>query len=360
MFNIIIFLFILGILIVVHEFGHFIVAKKMGVRVEVFSLGFGPKIFKRKKNNTDYSIGIIPLGGYVKLAGDNLEEYKHNPDEYLSKSLKQRAAIIFAGVFLNYILGILCFWLIFSVGYPALTTRVGEVIEGFGAGEAGIQVEDKIIAIEGKKVETWEDLQKTIYTRNPDDVVSLLVSRGDKEFSLDVKLRKKELNDGLGQSRKVALLGIKPKDEFIKVRYGVIESFFLGINKTWDLTTLTYNALWRMITGKLSVRESVTGPLGMLFITSQVVKLGIIALLHLVAILSINLAIFNLLPLPALDGGYLFLLLVEKIRGKYLSIKTEQFIVRLGFSLIITLAVLVTYNDILRFFGDKITKFFVK
>ena len=360
MISFVVFLFILGILIIAHEFGHFIVAKRLKVKVEKFSLGFGPQIFSKKKHDTQYCINAIPLGGYVKLAGDNLEEYKGSSDEYLSKTPKQRAAIIFFGPLLNYILGFLFFWLIFFLGYPTLTSKVGGLIDGLGAKDAGIQVGDKIIAVDGKKVEFWEELQKIIQSKKTGAVVRLSILRDNKEYPIDVKIKEKELDTPLGQKRSVGLIGITPQDEIVIVKHGIIKSFILGINKTVELTIMTYKALWRIITGRLALRESVTGPLGIFYITSQAARLGVIAVLQLIAILSVSLAIFNLLPLPILDGGHILLLAIEKIRGKAISLKTERIITRIGLTLIISLAIIVTYNDLLRFFGDKISKFFNK
>ena len=352
-----IFLLILGLLITIHEFGHFIVAKRLGVRVEKFSFGFGKRILSKKKNGTEYSISLIPLGGYVKLAGDSLEEFKNNPDEYLSKKPFQRCQIIFFGPLLNYVLGFLCFWLIFFIGYPTLTTKVGGLIDGFGAKDAGIQVGDKIIAVDGERIDFWEDLQKAIQTKKAATKVLLSVLRDNKEYAIEVKIKEKRLDDTLGQRRNVGLIGITPKDEIVKVKHGFLKSFVLGINKTLDLTVMTYKALWRMITGKLSMRESITGPLGIFYITSKAASLGMIAVLHLVAVLSVSLCIFNLLPLPVLDGGHIVLLAIERIRGKQLSIKAERVIAQIGFTLIISLAVFATYNDLLRIFGDKLSKF---
>ncbi len=357
MITTLIFLLILGVLITVHEFGHFIVAKKLGVRVEKFSFGFGRRLLVKKKNDTEYSISLIPLGGYVKLAGDSLEEFKNNPDEYLSKTPSQRALIIFFGPLLNYILGFLCFWLIFFIGYPTLTTKVGGLIEGFGAKDAGIQVGDKIIAVDGKRVVFWEDLQKAIQAEKAATKVLLSVLRDNKEYTIEVKIKEKKLDDALGQTHNVGLIGITPKDEIVKVKHGFLESFILGINKTLDFTILTYKALWRMITGKLSIRESITGPLGIFYITSKAASAGMIAVLHLVAVLSVSLCIFNLLPLPVLDGGHIVLLAIEKIRGKQLSVKAERVITHIGFTLIVSLAIFATYNDLLRIFGDKLSKF---
>lgn len=358
MISFIIFLVIFGILIIVHEFGHFLLAKMQGVRVERFSVGFGPRLLKKKKNHTEYSLSLIPLGGFVKLAGDSLDEYKGKPDEYFSKTPGQRALIIAFGPILNYALGFLCFWLIFFAGYPTLSTKVGSVLDGYGAKIAGINAGDKIIAVDGQNVRDWEDLQKAIQLRKEESRVLLDLLRDGKPLKIEVKIQEKQLDDILGQKRTVGLVGIAPADEIIKVRNGFFKSFSLSLNKTWDLTRITYKAIWRMVTGALSIRESVTGPLGIFYITSKAASLGITAVLHLIALLSVSLAIFNLLPLPVLDGGHLFLLLVEKIRGRGLGPKADQVITRIGLTLIVTLALFVTYNDIARFFGDKILKFF--
>ncbi|MFH0913479.1 MAG: RIP metalloprotease RseP [Candidatus Omnitrophota bacterium] len=360
MLSVIAFLLILGISIIIHEFGHFIAARRLGVKVEKFSLGFGLPLWRKKKNDTEYSISLIPLGGYVKLAGDNLEEYKHQPDEYLSKTPLERSQIIFCGPLLNYILGLLCFWLIFFTGYPTLTTKVGGLIDGFGAKEAGIRAGDKIMAVDGKRVDYWEDLQNAVQAKKSAVKVMLSVLRENKEYTLEVKIKEKEFDDMLGRKRSVGLIGIIPEDEVVNIRHGFFKSFTLAARKTVDLTILTYNAIWRMITGKLSMRESVTGPLGIFYITSKATSIGVVALLHLLAVLSISLGIFNLLPLPVLDGGHILLLAVEKVRGKQLSIKVEQIITQVGLTLIISLAIFATYNDLMRFFGDKISRWFIK
>lgn len=351
-----IFLLILSTVIIVHEFGHFIIAKKIGVRVEKFSLGFGPQLFRKKKNHTQYCISAIPLGGYVKLAGDNLEECKGHKYEYFSQPPGRRFFIIFFGPVLNYLLGLLLFWVIFFVGYPTLTTKVGGLLDNFGAKQAGIQIGDKITSIDGKAVYYFEDLQKIVHSKKDVQKVSLSILREGQALEIEVSIMKKKINDQLGQERNVGLLGITPFVETVK--YGFFESLGLGFKKTWELTAMTYKALWLMLTGRLSVRDSVTGLPGMYFITSIAVSLGIVEVLRLVAVLSVSLAIFNLLPLPILDGGHILLLGIEKIRGRTLSIKIERVITQVGMALILTLVVLVTYNDLVRFYPDKIEKIF--
>jgi len=360
MISILIFIFILSLLIIVHEFGHFIAARRAGVRVEEFSLGFGPQLFARKIGDTKYSLSLIPLGGYVKMAGDALGECKGIADEYFSKSPGKRFQIIFCGPFLNYVLGFLFFWVILFVGYPTLTTKVGGLIDGYGAQTAGLQIADKIIAINGVAVNTWEDLQEQIQKNKAADSLALLLMRNDQKLEFNVMLKSKVLDNQLGEKKTLGIIGITPFDEVVEIRHGFMESAYLGLKKTFDLTIMTYQGIWRLASGKMSMRDSMTGPLGIFFITSKAAKLGIIALMHLIAVLSISLAVFNLLPLPVLDGGHIFLLGLEKLRKKALGIKAEQIINNIGVSLMIMLALFVTYNDILRLYGDKISKLVVK
>ena len=349
MISLIVFFFVLSVLIVVHEFGHFIAAKKSGVKVERFALGFGPKLIAHKRKGTEYAICAIPLGGYVKMAGDNLDEYKGNPDEYFSKNPGVRFNIIFFGPLLNYILGFLCFCLIFFAGYPNLTTKVGGLVDEMGAGKAGIKENDVITAIDSKKVYYWDDLQKTVQEKKNAKSVKVYFTRDGQAQSVDVSIQSKSFDDGLGQKRTVGLIGIIPADEVVKVKHGLFESFYLGLKKTGEFTLMTYKALWRMVTGRLSMRESVTGPLGMFYITSKAASLGWIAVVHVIAVLSLSLGIFNLLPMPVLDGGHIFLLAVEKIRGKSISKKLDKVFTHIGLSLIITMAVFVFFNDLVRF-----------
>lgn len=352
-----IFLFILGLLIIVHEWGHFFAARKSGVKVESFCVGFGPQLFVRKKGDTEYALSLIPLGGYVKMAGDNLEEYGGKKNEFLAQAPGRRCRIILAGPLLNYFLGFFCFWLIFFSGYPRLTARVGEVLEGYGAKEAGIMPADKILAIDGKQVQFWDELQKIIQAKSPSSKVEILLLRENRQKKVIATVKGKEITDPLGHKHHIGMLGLAPTGDFLRVRYGLFKSFFLGLEKTLDLTLMTYKGLWFLLWGKLSLRESVVGPLGVYFITSRVARLGITALLQWVAVLNVSLCIFNLLPLPVLDGGHILLLGIEKLRGKTLSLKAEQILKRLGFTFIISLAILITYNDLLRFFGDKFFRF---
>jgi regulator of sigma E protease len=347
--TLVIFFVILSILIVVHEFGHFIAAKKAKVRVEVFSLGFGKTLLSRKSGDTEYKICALPFGGYVKMAGDNTEEAKGSPDEYLSASMVRRFRIIFFGPMFNYLLGIVLFWAVFVAGYPRLLPTVGTVMDGMGAQTAGITSGDKITSIENKPVSFWDDLQREIYLNRSRDSVQVAVDRAGKPLSFTVQIKQQTMTTQAGRKRTVGLLGITPQGATVVVKANVARAFVLSVGRTYDLTVLTYQALWSMVTGRLSVRDSVTGPLGMFVITSEMSKLGITAILSFIAILSISLGIFNLLPLPALDGGHIVLLAIEKLRRKPLSKKAEEWFNQIGFGFLILIAALVFINDLAKF-----------
>jgi regulator of sigma E protease len=246
--------------------------------------------------------------------------------------------------------------MILFVGYPSLTSKVGDLIDGYGAKAAGLQTGDNIVEVDGRSVMLWDDLQEAIRNRKVSSSVQLKVLRDQQPLYFKVAIKDKLLDDQLGQKKALGIIGISPFDEIIETKHGFWESAYLGLKKTFDLTAMTYTGLWRLTTGKMSMRDSMTGPLGIFFITSKAAKLGIVALLHLLAVLSVSLAIFNLLPLPILDGGHIFLLGLEKIRKKALGVKAEEVINNVGLSLMIALAILVTYNDIIRLYGDKFGK----
>ncbi|MFH1691380.1 MAG: RIP metalloprotease RseP [Candidatus Omnitrophota bacterium] len=354
----IIFILILSILIFVHELGHFIAAKRLGIRVEKFSLGFGPKLISKKIGDTEYLLCIIPFGGYIKMAGDSMEECQGASDEFFSRSPGQRARVIFAGPFFNYVLAFLCLWMVFFLGYPKLTTTVGELISGMPAQVAGFKIGDKIIEVDGTSVEFWDDLARKIREKKG-QTLSLKVERGKEEFDLELTPQMKEVETILGKKQEVGLIGIKPSDEVIKVRYGFWLALIKAAQNLFEMTKMTLTAIFYIVIGTMSFKESVTGPLGIFFITSNAVKMGFSAVLHVIGILSMSLAVFNLLPLPILDGGHIFLAGLEKIRKKRLSFKLENAINNVGMSFLIILAVFIFFNDFIRYgYWDKIVYHF--
>ncbi len=359
MLSLIYFLITLSILVLVHEFGHFIVAKRCGVRVEKFSFGFGPKLFSVKKGYTEYIISAIPLGGYVKMAGDEPGEAITGKSwEFLSKTIGERFRIIFAGPLLNYILAFLIFSVIFMFGSPTLTTEVGSLLADYPAAKQGIRVADKILSIDGKTVRFWEDMTEIIH-KHTDGPMKLAIERDGRTFEMEIHPTVREAKDIFGKPVKLALIGIAPSQRIEKVRYGPVESFYMGFKKLIQLTVITYKAIFSIITGRLSLKESMTGPIGIFVITGQAAKLGLIYIFHLMGILSASLAIFNVLPFPVLDGGHIIFLALEKLRGKPLSIRTQEVITNIGISFLIMLTVFIFYSDIIKFgIVDKIIKIF--
>jgi regulator of sigma E protease len=350
----------LSVLILVHELGHFILAKKHGVRIERFALGFGPKLFSIKRKYTEYSICLIPLGGYVKMAGDEPQE-KHSGAEweYLSKGVFQRISIVFAGPFLNYILAFFIFALVFIIGNPLITSRVGDVLGEFPAKTAGLLKNDKIIIADGKTVKYWEELTEIIHHKTTGPL-SLTVERQGRRLDFVIIPQVKEIKNIFGQKQKIGLIGIRPTEETVVVKENIARAIYLSGQKLFYITVITYKALWLMATGAMSFKDSVTGPVGIFYITSEAAKTGFIYLLQIVAVLSASLAIFNLLPIPVLDGGHILFLIIEKLRKKPLSPKTQEQITRFGIAALITLTVFAFYSDFSRFgWIDKVSKFFI-
>jgi regulator of sigma E protease len=348
MVSIVAVIFVFGVLIFIHEFGHFILAKKNGVLVERFSFGFGPKLWGKKFGETEYIISAVPLGGYIKMAGDEPDlERKGNAWEFLSKSCGQRAQIIVAGPILNYLLAFFLFSFIFIVGSPTLTTSVGQLIDDYPAKAAGIKRDDKILAVDGKKVEFWQDMAEIIHQKTEGQIV-LTIRRDDRKFEVRVIPKVQEVTDIFGQKKKIGLIGIAPSEELTKIKYGWIRSFYEGGRKIVNLSALTLKALWHVLTRRLSFRESFAGPILIFRLTGDAAKMGLIYLLNLMGLLSMSLAIFNVLPLPVLDGGHLLFLLLERIRKRPISIRVQQVANQLGIIFLITLMIFVSYNDIVR------------
>jgi len=358
--SLIAFLAVLSVLVLIHEFGHFIVAKRIGVRIERFSFGFGPKLFSVKKGDTEYIVSAIPVGGYVKFAGDEpTEKLQNKPWEFPARSIFERFRIIFAGPLLNYILAFLIFSAIFMVGSPVMTTEIGAMLKDYPAQKAGLIVGDKVIAVDGRSVKYWEEMTDMIH-KHAEGPIRFSIERNGKLYDKEIQPIVRKGKDVFGNEVRLALVGVAPSPQRIeKVRYGFFKSLYMGFNKLTELTVLTYKALWYLIIGRLSFKESMTGPIGIFMITAQAASLGLIYLLQFTAILSASLAIFNLLPIPALDGGHILFLIVEKVRGKPLSMKAQEFIANVGLWLLILLMLFLVYNDISKFgILDKAAKLF--
>ena len=362
----IIFLVILSVLILVHELGHFISAKRLGVRVEKFSLGFGPRLFSKKFGETEYMLCAIPFGGFIKMAGDNTDEFKGKQDEFLGRSPGHRARIVFAGPFFNCVLAFLCLWMVYFLGYPKFTTNIGELVPGMPAQAAQLKVGDKVLEVNGVKVMFWDELTKKIHGAKG-ETLKLKIQRGAtaaavaSQFDVELTPQMKNVETVFGKQVEVGLIGIKPSEDVIKVRYGLGVALVKGTQNLIDMTIATLAAIFYIVVGTMSFKESVTGPLGIFFIATNAAKIGFSAVLHVIGILSMSLAVFNLLPLPILDGGHIALAGLEKLRKKPLTQKTEEVMNNVGLSFLIILAVFIFCNDIIRYgYWDKFISLFAR
>lgn len=490
--NLAIFLSILGVLIVIHELGHFIVARFSGVKVDVFSIGFGSCIYRRNFNDFEFRLCVVPLGGYVKMAGFERDEYQGKPSEYLSKPVGIRSRIVSAGPAVNYFFAWVLFCVVFFLGLTVSSSHIGQLrvggvvskysfagtvekvdelfenlaqkgyitreevlekdllqvtnkpeeiygglidkgyldkqghitnkfkeldsfsefklnadyknkrekiysildrrleqegvikdkfrrlsgpseleirpdfkgkrkdifdilkenVKEYPALSAGLKIGDKIIKVDGRKVDTWRDLRQVIHNSGEGPLDIILLRDGER-LALSISPVKEDLKGILGKEKEYNVIGIMASENTVRLKYTLLGSLQEGSVYLLDRTWLTLKALWYVISGELPFKQAFTGPVGIYFITKRAVQVNLSAVIHLVALLSMCLAIFNVLPIPVLDGGHLFFLGIEKIRGKSVSPKIEEIVTKVGVALIIILAVVVFYTDIVRF-GPRI------
>lgn len=380
--SIVIFIVILLVLVLVHEAGHFFAAKKFGIRVDEFGFGFPPKLFGFKKGETEYTFNLLPLGGFVKIFGENFEEAdfvevgfldkdkdsKKNDfsRSFVAKPKWQQAIVLFAGVFMNFVLA----WVLFSIGFMSgLPTSVGNepagyklqdvnlvvlsVLENSPAASAGLKTGDKVVSVTHGHP---KEVVHTITDINPETLKAFVLEHGDEEI---------EIGYIRGKSNEINIAKITPKetngDPAIGISMDMIGtaklSFFKAISEGFKLTLFMtkntaiglYTLISGAITGKGDLSE-VTGPVGIVNIVGDAYKFGFTYLLSFAALISINLAIINIIPFPALDGGRLFFLLIEKIKGSRINPKIANTANMIGFSLLIIFMLVITYHDVVKLF----------
>ncbi len=332
---------VFGVMIFAHELGHFAMAKRVGIRVEEFSIGMGPKLAGIRRGETNYSLRLIPFGGYVKMAGMESGE-EQDERSFNRKSVAQRMGVIFAGPLMNFILAIVLFIFIFSVlGVPTASDEpvIGEVIKGKPAATVGLRPGDLIRAVNGRQVTNWSEIVQTIH-KMPRQQVIITVERAKRELKLKVVPE-------FDPEARVGLIGIKPKVAWS--RLGLFASIKNGVVQAVGFTALIIKMLILMIIGKAPAE--VGGPVMIVREINVALKFGLAYVLNLAAILSINLGIINLFPIPALDGSRLLFLVVEAFRGRPLDPERENFIHLVGFALLIMLMIVITYKDILKLLG---------
>jgi len=435
---------VLGILIFVHELGHFLMAKRAGVGVLKFSLGFGPKLAGVRRGETEYLLSALPLGGYVKMIGedpgDESPEAADPRRSFARKPVGTRALIVLAGPLANFLLPVVIFWAVFMFvgqGYflpvigtpetgspaaaaglqagdriqavngaavgrweevaeavqgsagrpleltvsrgaervdvrleprversrdlfgqeverwdlglqPLVSTRIGQVIPGHVAQEAGLQTGDRIVAVEGRPVAEWEQLAKAIHA-SPGRPVSLTVERDGKQFTLTVTPRPTPQAPGGAGEAEIGLIGISPAPESQYRRLDPVRGFGAAVTKTLDMSVLIVQGVIKLLQGQIAA-DTIGGPILIGQMAGEVAQRGLLELLTFTALLSINLGILNLLPVPVLDGGHLLFALIEALRGKPVSLRKREIAQQVGIVLLVALMIFATYNDLFRLF----------
>ena len=348
--TIISFVVSLGILIFIHEFGHFVAAKLFGIKVERFSLGFGPRLLGKEVGDTDYRISAFPLGGYVKMLGESGEEEiaeELKPVSFSHQPLRRRFAVVAAGPSSNLLLAVLLYALIFAFfGLTKTTTDIGSVTPDSPAATAGLQADDKVLEVNGVEVQEWSDLSELIQ-KSGGKSVQLKLQRGDKVFAVELTPEIRKTQTILGEEVNRPLIGIVASNNFIVEKINPFQAMYYAVDQTVAMIKLTFVVLGKLFAGAISPK-TLAGPIGIAQMSGQVAKAGPLAFLSFLALLSINLGILNLLPIPILDGGHLLFFCIEGVMGKPLSIKKREVAQQVGLFLLIALMVFVFYNDIYR------------
>lgn len=323
------------LVVMLHELGHFTVAKLSGIKVNEFSIGMGPKIYQKEKGETFYSLRILPVGGYVAMEGE--EENSHDPRAFNNVHIFKRMAVVLAGAFMNFVLAFLAFTIIFSiVGYGS--NEIDKVIDNSPAMTSGLKTGDKIIKINGS------------HTRDIYDINSVISKNNDKEmdFFIDRKgeLLKFSIRPQFSEENKMYLIGITSK-----IDHSFLKSISLGADRTLQMSKMIIQSIKMMFSGSFKM-EYLSGPVGVVQLIGSESSKGFLNFLQILGLISVNLGVFNLLPIPALDGGKFLFLLIEAIMGKPINEKIEQGLSLIGISLLFSLMIYVTiFNDIGRLFN---------
>jgi len=351
------FLIVLTVLVFVHEFGHYAIARWNGVRIDVFSIGFGPELFGWwDRAGTRWKFSTIPLGGYVKMFGDSDASSGQplpglgrlaQPERDASfhyKRLGQRAAIVAAGPAANFAFAIIVLTVLFmTFGQPYTPAEVGQVQPGSAAEQGGIRAGDVILSIDGQAVARFEDVQQAV-RMNPGAAMAIAVRRDAKTLTLQVTPSRTEVTDRFGNRYEIGLLGIA-RSGMEYVKRDPVTALYQAVGETWNLSASTLQAMWQMVKGTRATDE-LGGPLRIAQMSGEVARGGIAPILTFMALLSVSLGLINLFPVPILDGGHLLFYAAEAIRGRPLGQKAQEYGFRIGLALVLTLMVFTTWNDL--------------
>lgn len=354
------FLVALLIIVFIHELGHFLVARWCGVDVEAFSIGFGKEITGwYDRHGTRWKLCWLPLGGYVKFRGDAnaasmpdaaaVERARHEPGNFHGKPVWQRAAVVAAGPIANFILAIGIFAAAFMmVGAPIMEPRIDEVMPGSAAEEAGLQKGDLVLSIDGSAIRNFTDLQQKVVTRAGEQL-AVVIDRAGQQMSFTVVPKLREEPDGFGGKLRIGLLGVKhnPEGGVRYERMGPVAAVEAGAGRTWFIVESTFRYLGKVVTGRESA-DQLGGPIAMAKAAGDAASLGFFQFVSVIAFLSVSIGLINLFPIPMLDGGHLVYYAIEAVRGKPLGENAQEWGFRIGFSLVIMLMVVGTWNDLVR------------
>lgn len=343
---------VLGLLIFVHELGHFLACKRVGVGVLKFSLGFGPAVLSRRRGETEYCLSAIPLGGFVKMVGQEDDGSEPDPttvgqaNSFAAKPLWARALIVVAGPLGNLVFAALLFSVLFATGVPVITSRVGEVKADMPAARAGLVAGDEIVSVDGQPVARWDELSAAV--RESDGrSVTLVVRRDGAERTVTLTPARTEGRSIFGEPIPIYVIGVGPSDQLVTERSNPIVALGQGVAKTAELCWLTLVTIVKLFQAVVPA-SNLGGPLMIMKMAGEQAHQGMASLIYFMAILSINLGVLNLLPIPILDGGHLLFMGVEKILGRPLEIRQREIAQQVGMFLLISLMGFALYNDLHR------------
>ena len=349
--GILVAILVLSVLIFFHELGHFTAARYFGVQVDVFSIGFGKKLYSRTIGKTEWSISAIPLGGYVKMKGQDDSDpnnISYDEDSYNVKKPWQRIVILLAGPFANFLLAFLLYFAIANMGVPKLLPFVGKITAESPAFKAGLQKDDKLVQINGVNLKYWENIGEQINASK--NALTLLVERENTLLTLNLIPKVIEDQNIFGEPITRRIIGITPSGKQTTVHFGLLD----GLDYAWDETkkasTLIVQSVQKLITGVVGA-DKLGGIITIVDVTSQASAAGILSLFFFTALISVNLGVLNLLPIPALDGGHIMFNLYEMLTGKTASDKAMMYITMVGWAMLLSLMLLGLYNDINRLIG---------